>query len=537
MLELTLSTTFEPGANRKGAVTGAGWLFLRPTLRARTVVCLGRPSAATRAALESFGDHVTIVDGPVPSRFGPGSVDLLVVLDRGLLQRYRRDPLARDELAGLLALGGTMWLDGIGASHPESADTRSPGTAFTAFTVFPARGELLAAVPAGHDAAAAYLASRGLTSAPPASRFARLRHAVRGERGSTARPSRAALLVPGDDNGPPAYLRRLADAAGVDLGGRRWCLAAPGRYSSRKVLLFVLDVAGRAPEFIVKLVRTPAANARLHNEAKALRTLAALGLADRAVAPEVVFAGQHDGIAIVGETVVDGVPFRSRPLAQVDGAPLDSALRWFDVLAELPSAPPAAGTEVAGALEQLLERFLEIYAMQPRHEGRLRDQLDALRAVAEIPVVFQHGDPGPWNLLITADDRVALLDWEAAELHGVVLWDLLYFLRSHSVDHARSHGVRGALDGFAQQFLADTPVSRLAADAIERYCERTSLDARAVEPLFHLCWMHRSLKEATRMAPADVGGGHYVNLLRRCIDEADTAPTLRRLFSRRGSSR
>jgi hypothetical protein len=54
-----------------------------------------------------------------------------------------------------------------------------------------------------------------------------------------------------------------------------------------------------------------------------------------------------------------------------------------------------------------------------------------------------------------------------------------------------------------------------------------------VEPLFHTCWMHRALKEATRLTSSRLERGHYVSLLRLCIDQRE-APTLRRLFSLSG---
>ena len=46
--------------------------------------------------------------------------------------------------------------------------------------------------------------------------------------------------------------------------------------------------------------------------------------------------------------------------------------------------------------------------------------------------------------------RPAFLDWEAAELHGMPLWDLFYFARSVAVGVARACGTRGSLEAFAE---------------------------------------------------------------------------------------
>jgi aminoglycoside phosphotransferase (APT) family kinase protein len=138
-------------------------------------------------------------------------------------------------------------------------------------------------------------------------------------------------------------------------------------------------------------------------------------------------------------------------------------------------------------------------------------------------LVFQHGDPGTWNVLVTKNGRVAFLDWEAAEVEGMPLWDLFYFLRSYCVGAARSQGATDPLAGFRQQFLGETQLGQLVREATRHYCERTSLSAQLIEPLFYLCWMHRALKEATRLSPSKLERGHYINLLRLCIDQRELA--------------
>ena len=40
------------------------------------------------------------------------------------------------------------------------------------------------------------------------------------------------------------------------------------------------------------------------------------------------------------------------------------------------------------------------------------------------------------------------------------------------------------------------------------------IETDAVEPLYHLGWAHRAVKEAARLAPDRLARGHYVRLLR-----------------------
>jgi aminoglycoside phosphotransferase (APT) family kinase protein len=149
---------------------------------------------------------------------------------------------------------------------------------------------------------------------------------------------------------------------------------------------------------------------------------------------------------------------------------------------------------------------------------------------AGIRLVFQHGDPGPWNLLITPEGQPAFLDWEAADPEGMPLWDLFHFLRSFGFSISKQAGRHDYIGSFADQVLAASELNRLLANTATRYCSETSLDCRLVEPLFYLCWTHRAVKEASRLPRDKLQSGRYFNLLRLAVEQRD-APGLRRLFS------
>ena len=334
---------------------------------------------------------------------------------------------------------------------------------------------------------------------------------------------------------PPQYLRLIAQEAGISLANFRWGLAAPGAYNSRKLLFFLFDRTHSAPDapptYIVKMVRQPSLNTRLENEHRALTALWQKGLGTPETLPQAVFAGHHAGLAMVGETIIDGAPFRQRSKETADCPYGQAALDWLTALGAATADPTATTPPQAAAhLERLLTRFTEIYQVAPAQHTFLSNQLAIIaHSQTALPLVFQHGDPGPWNVMATAPGRIAFLDWEAFEAQGMPLWDLFYFLRSYCVGAARSQGARNTLTGFAQQFLAETPLSHLVIEATKRYCQQVGVAAHLVEPLFYTCWMHRSLKEATRLSPKKLDTGHYLNLLSLCIEQRHSF-TLQRLF-------
>lgn len=321
---------------------------------------------------------------------------------------------------------------------------------------------------------------------------------------------------------PPAYLCALADSAGVDIQGMSWGLSARGAYSSRKVLFFLFERDRPEPSLIVKMTRDGAFNARLDNEACGLARLEALGVGDAETLPRAIFHGHHGGLAIVGESVIAGVPFRERARWAPDCPYAAAAVDWLvDLSAK--TVDRAGAIDAGAALGELFRRFDAIYTLAPDHRDFLQAQIAAVAAhPGPFGTVFQHGDPGTWNLVAAPGGRVAFLDWEAAETRGMPLWDLFYFLRSYGVGTARAGGTGDALQGFREQLVDDSPLAAWAAAAVTRGREAAGVPAELVEPLFHTCWMHRALKESTRLAPDKLDTAHYLNLLRLGIDRRDS---------------
>jgi hypothetical protein len=310
----------------------------------------------------------------------------------------------------------------------------------------------------------------------------------------------------------------MAQRAGVALDGCRVGLSAPSKYASRKAVLFVFEGTARNPGLVVKLSRRAATNHRLESEWRALTALSVRGIGDGATLPRPVFAGHHAGLAVVGETAVQGAPFRSRTRARPDCPLAGAAVDWLTGFGVATAdACAGGGAEAAAALRALRQPFAAIYRPTRSTLAFLDEQIDAIAAADAFPVVFQHGDPGTWNVLVTDAGRPAFLDWEAFEPRGLPLWDLFYFLRSFAVTVARARGERDALRGIAAMLFTGGALGALLRDSVDRYAARVGLDPALAEPLFFTCWMHRALKEATRRRPGDLQRGHYLQLLELCV--------------------
>ncbi len=557
LLDVTLSSDSLVGSNLRGGASGGGWLYALPRLSYDNVVCLGAPSAATLTGLARAGGRVTVlVAAPFARRRLAGLVrahgwahvtvrrwsrsdwrdtdriELLAVFDQGAAVR-RRAARLHERLAG----DGVAYYTREPAGPPPGAGQR------VTLSLTPSHGEVRTVVPTHDRAMRRAVRSMGLEgtilSRPKLSRWERELTARLGLDGAR----RSATLVGGplvDLSGAPAYVRAIAAADDVALDGWSYGVSARGNYDSQKILVLLTPAGVEEPTVVVKVTRSQAHAPRLQNEAAILGQVAQLRTsAGRTPVPW--FSGFHAGRAVLGMSLMDGVPYTVTaalpPAGEAsDGSPgarrahgqLADALGWLTDLAE-ETAHPADSAQLATVLLTLLDRFERVYAPPQAEAAVLRAEFERLADLDRpLPIVVQHGDPGIWNLLVDGEGRTVFLDWESGEPDGMPLWDLLYLFRSHAIEAARRDGVSDRVEAAVRALTGAGPLPDLLVEAIRRYCQRVGLPLEAVEPLMLGCWLHRALKEAGRSSAANLDEGLSVRLLRRMLAEPD-APARQRL--------
>lgn len=281
-------------------------------------------------------------------------------------------------------------------------------------------------------------------------------------------------------------------------GGQSPMLLTGGHRSINKVVGLEFGPKSLRPSAATKFARVEEAEAGLEREAAVLARLAEERPGVEGIPPfrkrlrRCGRAGVAEG-AIEGDSMLDRLTPKSFP---------EMARRVTDLLSELAGDGPG---DSAG--RTTLDEHLEFF------EGRFgplldEDQLAALRsgveAAAALPAVCEHRDCSPWNIVLAARDRPALLDWESAEPHGVPGLDLVYFLANAAfvLEKALEAGTTRA----SYRRLLDplTPYGAVAAAETARYCEALGLEPDLLPALRRLCWMvHcRSDHEHLRLAAA-----------------------------------
>ena len=572
VLDRTLSTEFVPGTNLNGELACVDWRFLLPSLQFQSVLFVGVPSLSTLLVLSKFCRLLFVASNDAPKLqelqaecrqrevsnvlpvavarfdnlpFGRRSMGLILLRrDNGRFDLIESAATIL-ELSRILDPDGAVYFevnglfDGVLAARLRAA---LPALQFGAPQVLwltPQSGEMRTAAPLQSREVAKHLIGGVILGQSSRSRtYARigllLAHLgllplVFRRRAMVIRHAQTKAR-----NSVPHYLLSLGHENGIDLGEYQWSLSVRGKYNSNKVIFFLFKNSEEKPTAVVKLTRTAEFNYRLQNEYDALSMLSERAWTDRGAVPRPWFFGYRHGLAVLCQEAVDGQPFRTRTTGEADCPLARAAITCITQLGSASAHHSAAlGCRIAGALNQLLSRFAAIYEPSGEELSFLKAQIATFDdPYAQIPLVFQHGDPGTWNIMVSENGKISLIDWEAGDPNGMPLWDLLYFIRSFGSWISRRRRFRDSLKGFARNFLEPSPLSALLTEATSWYCVCVGLDEKFIEPLFYTCWMHRAIKESTRLNPSSVRSGHYVNLLRLCMSRRDTSP-LRLMFSKK----
>jgi hypothetical protein len=228
-------------------------------------------------------------------------------------------------------------------------------------------------------------------------------------------------------------------------------LLTPRFGSSRHIIAMITSESGRL--LVVKTPRIPSDDDQLSLEARGLTSISG----SRPVRPELVEDLERFGQRWLVQTRLSGVPLTRRHVARHPERWMVAAQSW---LQEMPSGGRSKPDD-DGRSERLISPSLDVLRTHSDREPELCPLLaDAELAFAHVrstplPVVAEHGDFRPPNLIITGRDAIGAVDWELAERCGLPLYDLLFFhafvdevvpglrptLRRAAIEVLRSHGL------------------------------------------------------------------------------------------------
>jgi hypothetical protein len=252
----------------------------------------------------------------------------------------------------------------------------------------------------------------------------------------------------------------------------------------------------------------------------------------------VLFCQEHAGLLTVGETALTGRPIPT--LLKLDNYRhfAFKATDWLADLARHPVlCPPATWWD--RLIEPALNDFEDSFGSVVDH-SMLRETRDILTTLGARPLVCEQRDFGPWNVLVSADGELAVLDWESSELKGLPALDLIYFFSYLAFFVNGTLRVNGATGSgcFRESYRATldptTVFGRVRADCLARYASQVGLNPDALLPLGLLVWLIHSRSEYQHFT-ADMARRPEREILRRSLFVSLWEEELRSFSARRRS--
>jgi hypothetical protein len=322
---------------------------------------------------------------------------------------------------------------------------------------------------------------------------------------------------PEEESGLEASIRAPAAAKSEPLS---WLLMTGGKRSINKAVGFAFGNTERKPLLVVKFARKAAQEPALQCEASILRILAG-SRPDLGGVPRVVLLDRRCGRVALGESVLGGRPVIEMLDRTTFAEIADSVTRWLVALAgeTQPQRPEFWHSRlVTEPLRAFCERFGAV--LEPDERSRVQALLASL---GPLPVVVEHRDCSPWNVLRDPSGNLGLVDWESAEPSGLPYLDLAYFLMYAAFFVEGTMKLGAAAKAYRRMLDSSTPTGEVVERCVRFYCERVGVEQPALSPLRSLCWIVHSQSEFERLEQ-DAGelpgedvlrGSFFVELLRQ----------------------
>jgi aminoglycoside phosphotransferase (APT) family kinase protein len=275
-------------------------------------------------------------------------------------------------------------------------------------------------------------------------------------------------------------------------------LVTPWFEASRHVICLYFDQATRRMRGVAKLPRRPGDTSGIVHEGTALRELAGrtdrlVGQAPRALA---LSTGRRPFLL---ETAVLGDAAGPEAVRADPDALLEAALDFVTAL------PRTGSTDQDPSwFSRLLERPLRDVAALvgldcgPDLVARTLTLLEPLGSCT-MPLVFEHGDLGHPNLVITGDGRLGAVDWERSQVHGLPGHDLVFLLQYVAESLRATFERPGQCRAFDDAF---TGSSGWAKPWLRRYADFLGLDEALFAPLILATFARSSASLLPRLRPA-----------------------------------
>jgi hypothetical protein len=293
-----------------------------------------------------------------------------------------------------------------------------------------------------------------------------------------------------------------------------WLLLTGGPRAINKIVGLVFAEPDSRPRIAAKMPRVADSLETLRKEAEILCSLNQLRPEGLPGVPRILFWHQHNNQVVLGETALTGTPILYL-LRRHNYR--DFAFKGTYWLSEMAGRPRP--TSRAAWWHRLVERVLQDFStsfgaiVDPR---MLEETGNALGSLGNLPLVCEQRDFSPWNVLLSQENELVVLDWESAELEGLPGLDLWYFLTHLAIFLEDAIPAGRVHTAYRKLLDPSTFTGSIAAECVAYYAQQVRISIEDFSRLRMLVWLVHSRSEYMHFT-ADAGGPPAPEKLRRSI--------------------
>jgi aminoglycoside phosphotransferase (APT) family kinase protein len=215
--------------------------------------------------------------------------------------------------------------------------------------------------------------------------------------------------------------------------------------------------------------------------------------------PRVIAYEDFNNHRILIETALNGQAMSSSLVRRNPKGFVEAAITWLIEFHQATRQDPKKGDRW---YHQLVERpcaqFMKTMSNSTEEYPLIKLTQKHVRSLRQydIPLVFEHGDFGPPNILSCNNSTIGVVDWELAEPKGLPALDLFFFLTLCMFAIRRARKPEDYLVAFKEAFFGQNP---WAKPFINRYRKKLNISPEIMQPLFLLCWSRYSMNIAHRL--------------------------------------
>ncbi|MEM7114364.1 MAG: aminoglycoside phosphotransferase family protein [Chloroflexota bacterium] len=265
-------------------------------------------------------------------------------------------------------------------------------------------------------------------------------------------------------------------------------MMTPRFRASSHVVYLIMPKTQVDPVLVAKVPRLSGASATVAREVRNLRAVQASRPGGFDTIPRIIAFEPHKGHELLVETALVGTPMSPEIVRE---NPDRCCTRMVDWLLELQQPSIKKINIETDWCKRLIEQPLAYFETAlPRTEWEthlIRETrlLTGLLCDAELPMVFEHGDLSHPNIFLLKNGRVGVVDWELAEPHGLVGYDLFFFLTYIAFAKAGASTAHEYQAAFQQAFFGPDAWTK---PYIRRYAAHFDLGSEQLTALFVLSW-------------------------------------------------